>query len=122
MFGYVRPYKDELRVREYEQYKAIYCGLCRALGKNYGVLSRLTLSYDCTLFAAAAIGRLAQAQLVGTVKGDLGGREICRQTDHNKNYDVRPPHMGKMLCKAHTPTSSADSSVFMAARASSSRT
>jgi len=60
MFGYVRPYKDELRVREYEQYKAIYCGLCRALGKNYGVLSRLTLSYDCTLFAAAAIGRLPE--------------------------------------------------------------
>ena len=60
MFGYVRPYKDELRVREYEQYKAIYCGLCRALGKNYGVLSRLTLSYDCTFLAAVAIGRLPQ--------------------------------------------------------------
>ena len=58
MFGYVRPYKDEMKVREYEQYKGIYCGLCRALGKEYGVFTRLTLSYDCTFFAAAAIGRL----------------------------------------------------------------
>lgn len=54
MFGYVRPYKDEMKVREYEQYKGIYCGLCRALGKEYGIFTRLTLSYDCTFFAAAA--------------------------------------------------------------------
>ena len=60
MFGYVRPYKDEMKVREYEQYKGIYCGLCRALGKEYGVFTRLTLSYDCTFFAAAAIGRLPE--------------------------------------------------------------
>ena len=60
MFGYVRPYKDEMKVREYEQYKGIYCGLCRALGKEYGIFTRLTLSYDCTFFAAAAIGRLPE--------------------------------------------------------------
>ena len=31
MFGYVRPFKSELLVREYDQYKAAYCQLCRAL-------------------------------------------------------------------------------------------
>ncbi len=31
MFGYVRPYKSELLVREYEQYKSVYCELCREL-------------------------------------------------------------------------------------------
>lgn len=25
LFGYVRPNKSELLVREYEQYKAVYC-------------------------------------------------------------------------------------------------
>ena len=60
MLGYVRKYKDEMKVREYEQYKGIYCGLCRALGKEYGIFTRLTLSYDCTFFAAAAIGRLPE--------------------------------------------------------------
>lgn len=51
MFGYVRPFKSELLVRQYDQYKAAYCQLCRALGKHYGKLSSFTLSYDCTFYA-----------------------------------------------------------------------
>lgn len=51
MFGYIRAYKPELRVKEFEMYKAIYCTLCKRLGKNYGVLARLTLSYDFTFIA-----------------------------------------------------------------------
>ena len=51
MFGYIRPQKSELLVREYEQYKGIYCSLCRQLGRSYGLASRLTLSYDCTFYA-----------------------------------------------------------------------
>lgn len=56
MFGYVRPYKDELLVREYEQYKAVYCQLCRALGDHLGIGARYTLSFDCTFYAMVAIG------------------------------------------------------------------
>lgn len=56
MFGYVRPYKDELLVREYEQYKAVYCGLCKALGDYFGIGARYTLSFDCTFYAMVAIG------------------------------------------------------------------
>lgn len=55
MFGYLQPKRDELRVREYELYKSVYCGLCRHLGKDYGIISRLTLSYDCTVFAMLAM-------------------------------------------------------------------
>ncbi len=51
MFGYVRIAKGELRVKEYEMYKAVYCSLCKNLGKHYGFLSRLTLSYDFTFLA-----------------------------------------------------------------------
>ena len=51
MFGYVRIGKPELKVREYEMYKAVYCSLCKALGKHYGIISRLTLSYDFTFLA-----------------------------------------------------------------------
>lgn len=46
MFGYVRPLIPELRVRELEDYKAVYCGLCRAMGKRHGFLARFTLNYD----------------------------------------------------------------------------
>lgn len=51
MFGYVRPCKPQLRVCEYETYKAVYCGLCKQLGRQYGPFSRLTLSYDFTFLA-----------------------------------------------------------------------
>ena len=48
MFGYVRPLTPELRVRELEEYKAVYCGLCRAMGKRYGLFARFALNYDFT--------------------------------------------------------------------------
>lgn len=48
MFGYVCPLKSELRIREYEVYKSYYCGLCKTLKKNYGFISSLFLSNDCT--------------------------------------------------------------------------
>ncbi len=51
MFGYVRPLVPQLKVMEYEMYRAVYCGLCRAMGRVTGQGSRLTLSYDFTLLA-----------------------------------------------------------------------
>ena len=51
MFGYVRACKPELKIKEYETYKAVYCSLCKKLGKSYGILSRFTLSYDFTFLA-----------------------------------------------------------------------
>lgn len=52
MFGYVRPFAPEIKVGEYEKYRGAYCGLCRAMGKVTGQLSRLTLSYDFVFLAA----------------------------------------------------------------------
>jgi len=51
LFGYIRIEKPELKVKEYEMYKAVYCSLCKKLGRSYGFLSRLTLSYDFTFLA-----------------------------------------------------------------------
>ncbi len=46
MFGYIKTYTPELKIRENEYYKGVYCGLCHALKKRCGFISRLTLSYD----------------------------------------------------------------------------
>lgn len=51
MFGYVRPLVPELKVRELEDYKAVYCGLCRTMGKRYGLIARFALNYDFTFLA-----------------------------------------------------------------------
>lgn len=50
MFGYVIVDKPSLRIREYDYYRATYCGLCHTMGKCTGCLSRLTLSYDVAFF------------------------------------------------------------------------
>jgi hypothetical protein len=47
MFGYVMPLKDELKVGEYNTFKAYYCGLCCELGRK-SYISKLTLTYDMT--------------------------------------------------------------------------
>lgn len=52
MLGYVRADAPELRLRDSECYKALYCGLCRQMGKCTGQCSRLSLSYDFAFLAA----------------------------------------------------------------------
>lgn len=55
MFGYVKPFIPNLRVKEYDFYKSVYCGLCRSMQKHTGGVSRLTLSFDMTFFALVRI-------------------------------------------------------------------
>ncbi len=52
MFGYVKPLPGEMLLKEYELYKAIYCGLCRTGGKTVSRFTRALLSYDFTALAA----------------------------------------------------------------------
>lgn len=51
MFGYVIPMQGELKVRELEQFRSAYCGLCHTLGQRYGLVSRFLLNYDFTFLA-----------------------------------------------------------------------
>ncbi|MBP1559051.1 MAG: hypothetical protein J6B40_05725 [Oscillospiraceae bacterium] len=55
MFGYVRTFDSELKIGEFRAYKAIYCGLCKQLGRSFGLFARMTLSYDFTFLAALAM-------------------------------------------------------------------
>ena len=65
MFGYIKPVPAELKVREYELYRSVYCGLCTALGRNTTCVSRLTLSYD---FVFLAIVRMALTGETGSLE------------------------------------------------------
>lgn len=56
MFGYVVPYRPELRVRELALYNGYYCGLCNVLQKDYGLTKRMLLNYDCAFVAALLDG------------------------------------------------------------------
>lgn len=51
MFGYIRPLKQEMLVRELSRYRAVYCGICKQIGRDYGQLPRMATGYDVTMLA-----------------------------------------------------------------------
>ena len=51
LLGYVRAYKPELKCREYDVYKGVYCTLCKTLLRRYSPFGQLFLSYDAAFFA-----------------------------------------------------------------------
>lgn len=71
MFGYVKPDKQELKVKEYETYKAVYCTLCKTLGKEYGVFAKALLTYDATFYVLFRKALLQDAP-------DCAHRGVCR--------------------------------------------
>ena len=56
MFGFIRPVKPELRVKEADRFQQVYCGLCHAIRARYGRFYTLFLSYDMTFYALVTGG------------------------------------------------------------------
>lgn len=52
MFGYVKTDLPNLYVKDTVLYKAMYCGLCKGIGKCCGQKGRMALSYDLTFLSA----------------------------------------------------------------------
>lgn len=46
MFGYIKPFKPQMKFCEFDIYQSVYCGLCKQLSKEYGFFPRFMLSYD----------------------------------------------------------------------------
>lgn len=58
MFGYIKTYKPEMKIREFDAYKAVYCTICKQLRKEYGIFARFTLNYDYTFLAMLRMASL----------------------------------------------------------------
>ena len=84
MFGYVRVESPELKVKEYECYRATYCGLCRAMGKCTGQCSRMTLSYDIAFLAICRmvlLGETPHYEQKRCLVHPLRRRNVQKRTD-----------------------------------------
>ncbi len=84
MFGYVQPVAAELKVREWNVYRAYYCGLCKELARGYGLAARMLLNYDmvtAALLADGAAGRAGRVLPERCVAGPLRRRPVCQSTD-----------------------------------------
>jgi len=55
LFGYIRPFKPELKIREFEEYKSYYCTLCKTLDEKYGFIAKFFLNYDFAFLALLLI-------------------------------------------------------------------
>ena len=53
MFGYVRPLRSELKCKDFDLYRASYCGLCRCLRRRFGLIAPLLLNFDFTFLTLA---------------------------------------------------------------------
>ncbi|MBE5743675.1 MAG: hypothetical protein E7358_03045 [Clostridiales bacterium] len=52
MFGYLKPDNPYLYLKDDTLYKALYCGICKSIGKICGQVPRFTLSYDMAFMSA----------------------------------------------------------------------
>lgn len=51
MFGYVKTDIPNMKVKDVVLYKAMYCGLCKGIGKCTNQMGRFCLSYDLTFLS-----------------------------------------------------------------------
>jgi hypothetical protein len=56
MFGYIYVNEQELKLREFQEYRGFYCGLCRNLQNRYGRTAQMMLNYDLTFLAILLTG------------------------------------------------------------------
>lgn len=84
MFGYVKVNKPEMKIKEYETYKGVYCSLCKAMGKYFGILSRFSLSYDITFLV---ITRLCFSRTVPCFENGRCFFNPAKKCNYCKNAD-----------------------------------
>lgn len=95
MFGYIKPYNPRLYVEELEEYKAVYCGLCHELGADYGLIFRLTLSYDFAFYALLAMALTAEKPEF--TKGHCALHPLRPCPKCKKNYALSLAGAGAMI-------------------------
>lgn len=77
MFGYIKPQQSELLVKEYEFYKAVYCGLCRTGGKRISRLTRFFLNNDFVFLCIVQMAVKNENVCAGVKRCPYGLKRKC---------------------------------------------
>ncbi len=88
MFGYIRISKGELKVKEYELYRGVYCSLCKVLGKNYGLWSRFTLNYDFTFLSLLNMSLKEGCDNFNQKRCTFNPLKKCQFCTETSNFDM----------------------------------
>ena len=76
MFGYVRPLRQEMKCKDFDLYRATYCGLCRCLRRRYGLIAPFLLNYDFT-FLTLLLWQPEDSFV--PCRGRCHGRPLCKK-------------------------------------------
>ena len=93
MFGYVTANLSELTPEEKTRYTEVYCGICAAIGRQDGQLSRLGLQYDMA-FLALTLMSLYEPEEQKTLRrcpvhpGKRRSRTDCGIIDYTADMNV----------------------------------
>lgn len=68
MFGYIIANKDIMTEEQEARYRECYCGLCHALRRRHGTISRLTLTYDMTFLILLLNSMYEPEETTGTAR------------------------------------------------------
>lgn len=88
MFGYIKVSKGELKIKEYELYRGVYCTLCKFLGKNYGLLSRFTLNYDFTFLSLLNMSLKDGCDKFSQKKCTFNPLKKCNFCNNTESFDM----------------------------------
>ena len=111
MFGYVRLFKPTVTMGEYEQYKGLYCTLCKRLGKRYGLLSRFTLSYDMTFLALLEMALGEESPDFCPSRCSFNPTKKCLKAQYTAPLD-RAADVGALLAYYKLKDTIADEGIF----------
>lgn len=62
MFGYINPDRPHMFVKDEVLYQALYCGMCKSIGKGCGNFAKSALTYD-TAFLSALLHNIADCDV-----------------------------------------------------------
>ena len=68
MFGYVKPKREELKIKDYAFYKATYCGICKRMKTLLGPLSMATLTYDSVFLALVRMAFVSDSEISASLR------------------------------------------------------
>ena len=111
MIGYVRAYKPEMKFKDYELYKGVYCSLCKQLGKRYGIIARLILSYDFTFFALVRMATRESCTKMSTSRCSFNPMKKCIDCGRD-NVDIAYTADVSVLTMYHKLKDNIDDSKF----------
>ena len=79
MFGYITANLKELPETAKNRYQQVYCGICKAIHRQYGQLPRLCLSYDMAFLALLLMSLYEPEE-------EVGGRGCLLHPVKSKDY------------------------------------